>query len=210
MATIRQAVTHIRESRWFESICTLQGKPDQYATHILRSVRIWSQIRRISCGQRIATFHVVVNRFEQIHCSREEGLLAQPIARQLTGPRVHTQLLSKNNHRSSGEKISFCWQPATRLIGSISPACNRYVQYLLASTNPSVLNRHRRELQPPKGSTRSQVIQSQYSLKWNGDMKHLSSTRGLSTTRRLAKSISTRGLSTTRRLAKSISTPSSD
>jgi hypothetical protein len=38
------------------------------------------------------------------------------------------------------EKISFCWQPATKLIGSISPACDRYVQYLLAEANPSVLN----------------------------------------------------------------------
>jgi hypothetical protein len=28
------------------------------------------------------------------------------------------------------------------------PACDRYVQYLLAGANPSVLNRHRRGLQP--------------------------------------------------------------
>jgi hypothetical protein len=33
---------------------------------------------------------------------------------------------------------------------------------------------------PPKGSARSQVIQSQHSLKWNG-VKHLLPTRGLST-----------------------------
>jgi hypothetical protein len=38
--------------------------------------------------------------------------------------------------------------------------------------NPSVLNWHRRGLQPPKGLTQSQVIQSQHSLKWNG-VKHL-------------------------------------
>jgi hypothetical protein len=29
-----------------------------------------------------------------------------------------------------------------------SPVCDRYVQYLLAGANPSVLNRHRRGLQP--------------------------------------------------------------
>jgi hypothetical protein len=37
---------------------------------------------------------------------------------------------------------------ATRLTGLISPACNRYIQYLLTGANPSVLNRHRRGLQP--------------------------------------------------------------
>jgi hypothetical protein len=34
--------------------------------------------------------------------------------------------------KSSGEKSSSCWQPTTRLIGPISPAWDRYVQYLLA------------------------------------------------------------------------------
>jgi hypothetical protein len=42
------------------------------------------------------------------------------------------------------EKSSFCWQLTIRLIGPTSPACDRYVQYLLTGTNPSVLNRHRR------------------------------------------------------------------
>jgi hypothetical protein len=35
-----------------------------------------------------------------------------------------------------------------RLTGPISPACDRYVQYLLAGANRTVLNRHRRGLQP--------------------------------------------------------------
>jgi hypothetical protein len=35
-----------------------------------------------------------------------------------------------------------------QLTGPISPACDRYVQYLLTGNNPSVLNRHRRGLQP--------------------------------------------------------------
>jgi hypothetical protein len=50
--------------------------------------------------------------------------------------------------KSSGEKSSSCWQPTTRLIGPISPACDRYVQYLLAGANRTVLNRHRQWLQP--------------------------------------------------------------
>jgi hypothetical protein len=35
-----------------------------------------------------------------------------------------------------------------QLTGPISPACDRYVQYLLTGDNPSVLNRHRWGLQP--------------------------------------------------------------
>jgi hypothetical protein len=50
--------------------------------------------------------------------------------------------------KSSGEKSSSCWQPTTRLTGPISPTCNRYVQYLLAGANRTVLNLHRRGLQP--------------------------------------------------------------
>jgi hypothetical protein len=45
-------------------------------------------------------------------------------------------------------KTNIYQQQATRLLGLISPACDRYVQYLLAGANPSVLNRHRQGLQP--------------------------------------------------------------
>jgi hypothetical protein len=65
----------------------------------------------------VATFHTVVNRFEQIHCPREEGLSTQSIARRLTDPWVCTLLLSHNSQWSSGEKSSFCWQLTTRLTG---------------------------------------------------------------------------------------------
>jgi hypothetical protein len=37
---------------------------------------------------------------------------------------------------------------ASRLTGPISPACDRYIQYLLTGANPSVLNQHRQGLQP--------------------------------------------------------------
>jgi hypothetical protein len=39
-------------------------------------------------------------------------------------------------------------QQATRFTGPISPACDRYVQYLLTGANRTVLNRHRWVLQP--------------------------------------------------------------
>jgi hypothetical protein len=129
--------------------CTpCRGKPDQHATRFPRSVHIWSKVIRISHGPHIAIFRTVVNRFEQIHCTQEEGLLTQSIAHWLTDPRVHTQLLSHNSQWSSGKKLSFCWHPTTRLTGYTSPVCDRYVQYLLTGANPSVLNRHRWGLQP--------------------------------------------------------------
>jgi hypothetical protein len=72
-----------------------------------------------------------------------------------------------------------------QLTGLITPACDRYVQYLFMGVNPSVLNRHSRGYSledtsfphttyrpsqptvlhlPPVGPARSQVIQSQHNL----------------------------------------------
>jgi hypothetical protein len=122
-------------------------KPDHHTTRFPGSVRVCSSTIRISRDPHIATFHEVINRFEQIHCSWKEGLPTQPLAR-LSDLRVCSQPLSQKNHWSSGENPSFCWQLASRLIAPISPTCDRYVQYLFAGTNPSVLNRHRWGLQP--------------------------------------------------------------
>jgi hypothetical protein len=70
-----------------------------------------------------------------------------PSAR-LSDPQDPPQFLSQHSHWSSALKPSTCWRHATKLTGPISPTCDRYVQYLLTVTNPSTLNRHRRELQP--------------------------------------------------------------
>jgi hypothetical protein len=56
------------------------------------------------------------------------------------------QFLSQHSHWCSALKTSSYLRQTTRLTGPISPACDRYVQYLLTGTNPSVLNRHRQEL----------------------------------------------------------------
>jgi hypothetical protein len=77
-----------------------RGKPDQYATCFSRSVHVWSTTICISHGPHIATFHTVVNRFEQIHCTREERFPTQSTARRPSDPRVRTQLLSHNNQRA--------------------------------------------------------------------------------------------------------------
>jgi hypothetical protein len=113
--------------------CTLcRGKPDQHARRFPHSVRVWSTTIRISHGAHIETFHTIVNRFEHVHCPREEGLLTQFTAYRLIDPQICTQLLSHYSQWSSGEKSSFYWHPTTRLTEPISQACDRCVQYLLA------------------------------------------------------------------------------
>jgi hypothetical protein len=102
----KQVVTHIRESRWFESMYTLQGKTRPHDTCFLRSIRVWSTTICISRGPHIATFYTVVNIFEQIHCTWEEGLPTQSTTCRSFDPWVRTQLLSHNSQWSSGEKSS--------------------------------------------------------------------------------------------------------
>jgi hypothetical protein len=92
------------ESRDDSNRCTpCRGKPNQHATRFPRSVRVWSTTIPISHCPHIATFHTVINRFEQIHCTREEGLPTQSTARQSSDLRVRTQLLSHNSQRAVGK-----------------------------------------------------------------------------------------------------------
>jgi hypothetical protein len=154
-------------------------------------VRVWSQIIRISHGQHITTFRESPTDLDGSHYSREKEIpdyIPSTSANRSTGPYLVSLLFSTKE--VVGLSQSFCRQQVTRLTVPIWPVCDRYVQYFLADANPSVLNRHRWGLQPPNGPTRSQVIQSQHSLKWNG-VKHLSPISGLSTTRHLPKSLST-------------------
>jgi hypothetical protein len=132
----KQAVTHIQESRRFKSMYTLQGKPFRHATRFAHLVHVWSRTIRISRGPHIATFCTFVNRFEQIHCSREDGLPTQPSAR-LSDPWVHTQLLYRAHHWSSGEKPSFCWHLNTRLAGPINTSM-RLVCSILARRGQTI------------------------------------------------------------------------
>jgi hypothetical protein len=138
----------ISESHDDSNRCTpCRGKPDQHETCFPRSVHVWFKTIRISRGPHIATLREVVNRVEQGHCYREKGLLVQSTARQLIDLWVHTHFLSLANQWSSRGKVKHLLTMATRLTGPISPACDRYVQYLLAGTNPSILNQHRQGLQ---------------------------------------------------------------
>jgi hypothetical protein len=81
--------------------CTpCRGKSDQHVTCFPRSVHAWSMTICISRGPHIAIFHPVVNIFEQIHCTREEQLPTQSIARRLSDLWVRIQLLSHNSQRA--------------------------------------------------------------------------------------------------------------
>jgi hypothetical protein len=96
----------------------------------------------------VAIFCEVFNSDRQNHHSQENGLPAQSPAHRLTDPWVHTQFLSQGRHWRNGGKATLRRQPATRITRLISPACERYVQYLLTGDTPSILNRHRQGLQP--------------------------------------------------------------
>jgi hypothetical protein len=129
--------------------CTpYREKPNQHATRFPRSVRVWSSTIRISRDQRIATIHESPTDLDRSHYSQEKELPTQSTAHWLIDPWVYTQFLSQANQWNSRLKLRFYRWQATRLTGHISPAYNRYVQYLLAEANPSVLNRHRRGIQP--------------------------------------------------------------
>jgi hypothetical protein len=170
----------ISESRGDLNRCTpYRGKPNQHVTRFSRSVRVWSSTICISRGPRIAIFHESPTDLDGSHCSREKELLTQSTTRWLSDLWGHIQFLSQDNQWSGRLKLRFCRWQATRSTGLISPACDRYVQYLITGANTSVLNQHRRGLQPwrcqlstnhspifltdgfhfpPKGSAQSQVI----------------------------------------------------
>jgi hypothetical protein len=168
----KQAVTHIRESRWIKSMYTLQGKPDQHVTCIPRSVCVWSQTIRISHGQHTMTFRESPIDLDGSHCSWEKEIpdsIPGMTVDQFVGPHPVCLLLSTK------EVVGLRQASVdSRLLGLPGPY-HRYVigmfSTCLQGANPSVINRHKQGLQPPNDPTQSQVIQSQYSFnsKWNGD-----------------------------------------
>jgi hypothetical protein len=168
------------DSNW----CTpCRGKPDQHDTYASHASPRTPGV----CFLRAVPVHGNLSWvIDRSHYSREKGLLTQSTARRLTDQWVRTQFLSQANQWSSRLKLSFCQWQSTRLTEPISPACDRYVQYMLTGANPSVLNWHSRGLQPwrcrlftyhsptfptsylafpPKGPARSQVI-NQIITKW--------------------------------------------
>jgi hypothetical protein len=90
----------------------------------------------------VATFHESSTGLDG--CNAPEKKCSQlHLPARLSGSWDLPQFLFQHSHWSSVLKPSTCWWQATRLTRHISLACDRYVQYLLTGTNPSVLNRHR-------------------------------------------------------------------
>jgi hypothetical protein len=129
--------------------CTpCRGKPDQHDTYASHTSPRTPDVRFLWVVPICGNLSRVINKVGQSHCSGEKGLPTQSTACRLTDPRVRTRFLSWANQWSSGESQNIYQQQATRLIGPILPACDRYVQYLLTGANRMVLNRHRQGLQP--------------------------------------------------------------
>jgi hypothetical protein len=110
-------------------------------THTLStSVHIRPAYASYGQSPYVTTFHESSTDLFGSHCFREKD--------SRHNPRIHTQFLSQANQWRSKLKPSFCRWQATRFTGPISPVYDQYVQYFFAGANPSILNWHRRRLQP--------------------------------------------------------------
>jgi hypothetical protein len=143
----KQVVTHIRESRRFESMYTLQGK-----TRSTRHIRFPHQsmyARRMLSAGSPRTWQPFMSHQQSWTESLlpRKGLPTQSTAHWLTDPWVRTQFLSRANQWSSGESYTSI---NSRLLGLPGP----YHRHAIGAfntcsrgANRTVFNRHRRGLQ---------------------------------------------------------------
>jgi hypothetical protein len=144
----KQVVTHIRESQRFEMMYTLQGKtlPTQHVHFPHQSTYAWRTLP--AGGPRMwqpFTSHQQSWTESLLPRKRAPDTIPSMPADWCTGPHPVSLL---NQSMKQWRKPHIYQQQATRLTGPISPACDRYVQYLLAGANRTFLTRHRRGLQP--------------------------------------------------------------
>jgi hypothetical protein len=143
----------ISESRGDSNRCTpCKGKLDQHGTYAWRTLPAGDPC---TCGVRFLhavpvrdNLSRVIDRVEQAHCSQEEGFHTQSTARRWPIRGSVPSFSPEPANEAVGAKPIIYRRPATRLIGRIIPVCDRYIQYLLAGANRTVLNRHRWGLQP--------------------------------------------------------------
>jgi hypothetical protein len=125
----------IFESHGDSNHCTpCRRKPNQYDTYASHtSLRTWQSF---TSHRQSWTKSLLLRKraFDTIHST---------LANRSTSP-YPVSLLSQPMKQC--RKPNNCRQQSIRLIGLISPTCDRYVQYLLTGINPLVLNRHRRGL----------------------------------------------------------------
>jgi hypothetical protein len=139
----------ISESRGDSNRCTpCRGKLDQHVTYASHASPRMPDVRFLRAVPVRGNLSWVIDRVEQAHCSREEGLPTQSIAHRWPIRGSIPSFSPELANEAVGAKASIYQRPTTRLTGLISPVCDRYVQYLLAWANRMVLNWHRRVLQP--------------------------------------------------------------
>jgi hypothetical protein len=132
----------ISESRGDSNRCTpCRGKPDQhdtYASHASPRTPGVRFLRAVPVRDNLSYNHWQIWTDPLHPRRRAPDTIHNTTAIRSTGPYL---AFLPQQPKSSGEKLSFCWQSTTRLIRSISSACDRYVQYLLVGANRTVLNR---------------------------------------------------------------------
>jgi hypothetical protein len=139
----------ISESRGDLNRCTpCRRKFDQHTTYASHTSPRMSGVRFLWVIPIRGNLSWVIDRVEQAHWSREEGLPTQTTARHWPIRGSVLSFSSKPVNEAVRVKPNIYQRSATRLTGHISPVCDWYVQYLIVGVNPPVLNRHRRGLQP--------------------------------------------------------------
>jgi hypothetical protein len=130
----------IFESHGNSNQCTpCREKPDQHAICLSHSVRVWSKIIRISHGQRIATLRGTPTSLDRVTApeKRAPDTIHNTSVDRSTG--LYPVSLPSQPIKQ-WRKSNICRRQATRLTGLISPACDRYIQHLLAGVKPLILN----------------------------------------------------------------------
>jgi hypothetical protein len=114
LTTTSQAVTHIWESRWFESMYTVQGKIDTHDMCTFHANPCMPLVRFLWKVPVRGNLSLVINSDRHSHCSRgkKELLTASP-PRRLTDPWVPIQFLYPSQLLKQWRKPSICRQQAT-------------------------------------------------------------------------------------------------
>jgi hypothetical protein len=143
----KQAVTHIRESRRFESMYTLQGKNPNNTQHTL-STLVYTHPTYAFYWQSpyVTTFRWLPRSWNRSLHPKEvlttKDRLTQPSSW------VVSFFLTCDSPGVGERGFDPMVTQLLQLTWLISPACDRYVQYLLTGANPSILNWHRQGLEP--------------------------------------------------------------
>jgi hypothetical protein len=102
-------VTHIRESRWFKSMYTLQGKPDTHDTYASCAGPRTPPYAFRGQSPYVATFHADPTKLNRFTAPEKKVLQTPPLS-PVEWPMGPPQFLSQHNHWSSALKPNICWR----------------------------------------------------------------------------------------------------